>query len=193
MHQRMDFVQGSTSTWMGRYSYADNEVTPALKLNGTKLDARVHQAMVGNTWTLSPTLLNEFRFGFNYFFNTFGRELAFERDVVKELGIPGISLNPPEAWGIPSIGITGFNGFGDSTEGPYTIDNRTFEFSDNLTWIRGRHAFKAGASFRCDMPTRWATSSPAATSSSRTLPPATPSAISCWATRSRPSPRWRWR
>ena len=150
--QRMDYVQGSASTWMGRYSYGwDNEVTPALKLNGTKLDARVHQAMVGNTWSLSPTLLNEFRFGFNYFFNTFGRELAFERDVVSELGIPGVSQNPPEAWGIPSIGITGFNGFGDNTEGPYTIDNRTFEFSDNLTWIRGRHAFKAGASFRYDM------------------------------------------
>ena len=150
--QRMDYVQGSASTWMGRYSYGwDNEVTPALKLNGTKLDARVHQAMVGNTWSLSPTLLNEFRFGFNYFFNTFGRELAFERDVVSELGIPGVSQNPAEAWGIPSIGITGFNGFGDSTEGPYTIDNRTFEFSDNLTWIRGRHAFKAGANFRYDM------------------------------------------
>jgi hypothetical protein len=150
--QRMDFVQGNTSNWMGRYSYAnDNEVTPQLKLNGTKLDARVHQAMVGNTWTLSSSLLNEFRFGYNYFFNTFGRELAFERDVVKELGIPGVSLNPPEAWGIPAIGITGFSGFGDSTEGPYTINNRTFEFSDNLTWIRGRHAFKAGASFRYDM------------------------------------------
>ena len=150
--QRMDVVQGATSTWMGRYSYAkDNEVTPALKLNGTKLDARVHQAMVGNTWTLSPTLLNEFRFGFNYFFNTFGRELAYERDVVKELGIPGITLNPPEAWGIPSIGITGFSGFGDNTEGPYTIDNRTFEFSNNLSWIKGRHAFKVGGSFRYDM------------------------------------------
>ena len=150
--QRMDVVQGATSTWMGRYSYAkDNEVTPALKLNGTKLDARVHQAMVGNTWTLRPTLLNEFRFGFNYFFNTFGRELAFERDVVKELGIPGISLNPPEAWGIPSIGVTGFSAFGDNTEGPYTIDNRTFEFSNNLSWIKGRHAFKVGGSFRYDM------------------------------------------
>ena len=150
--QRMDFVQGASSTWMGRYSYAkDNEVTPALKLNGTKLDARVHQAMLGNTWTLSPTLLNEFRFGFNYFFNTFGRELAFERDVVKELSIPGISLNPPEAWGIPSIGITGFSAFGDNTEGPYTIDNRTYEFSNNLSWIKGRHAFKVGGSFRYDM------------------------------------------
>ena len=122
-----------------------------MKLNGTKLDTRVHQVALGNTWTLSSTLVNEFRFGYNYFFNTFGRELAFERDVIKELNIPGISLNPPEAWGIPSIGITGFSGFGDSTEGPYTNRNHAFEFNDNLSWIRGRHSFKAGGGIRYDM------------------------------------------
>ena len=150
--QRMDIVQGSNSTWMGRYSYAkENEISPALKLNGTKLDTRVHQAMFGNTRTLSATLVNEVRVGYNYFFNTFGRELAFERDVVKELNIPGIALNPPEAWGIPSISVTGFSGFGDSTEGPYTNRNHAFEVSDNLTWIRGRHAFKTGFGLRYDM------------------------------------------
>jgi hypothetical protein len=150
--QRMDVVQSSASNWMGRYSYAkENEVTPALKLNGTKLDTRVHQVALGNTRTLSSTLVNEFRFGYNYFFNTFGRELAFERDVIKELNIPGISLNPAEAWGIPSVSITGFSGFGDSTEGPYTNRNRAFEFNDNLAWIRGRHSFKVGGSLRYDM------------------------------------------
>jgi hypothetical protein len=135
--QRMDVLQSAAMTWMGRYSYAnENEVFPALKLNGTKLDTRVHQAALGNTWTMSSTVVNEFRFGYNYFFNTFGRELAFERDVIKELNIPGISLNPPEAWGIPSIGITGFSGFGDSTEGPYTNRNHAMELNDNLTWIQ---------------------------------------------------------
>jgi hypothetical protein len=150
--QRMDFVQSSASTWMGRYSYGDEaELTPALKLNGTKLKTSVHQVAIGNTRTLSSNIVNEARFGFNYFFNTFGRELAFERDVVKELGIPGISLNPPEAWGIPSIGITGFSGFGDSTEGPYTNRNKAFEFTDNVSWIRGRHSLKIGGGLRYDM------------------------------------------
>lgn len=150
--QRMDLVQSSKSSWMGRYSYGnENEVLPALKLNGTKLDTRVHQLALGNTWTVSSTLVNEFRFGFNYFFNTFGRELAFERDVIKELNIPGISLNPPEAWGIPSISITGFSPFGDNTEGPYTNRNRALEFSDNVSWIRGRHALKVGGTVRYDM------------------------------------------
>ncbi|HMF93799.1 MAG TPA: carboxypeptidase-like regulatory domain-containing protein, partial [Vicinamibacterales bacterium] len=122
--QRMDYVQSSNSAWMGRYSYAkENEVMPALALNGTKLDTHVHQAALGNTWTVSPTLVNEFRFGFNYFYNNFGRELANVRDVNKELNIPGLMDPPADAWGIPSIAITGFSGFGDSTEGPYTNNN----------------------------------------------------------------------
>ena len=150
--QRVDLVQSSKSSWMGRYSYGkEGQVQPALKLNGTKLDTRVHQIALGNTMTLTSTLVNEFRFGYNYFFNTFGRELAFERDVIKELNIPGISLNPPEAWGIPNVGITGFSGFGDDTEGPYTNRNHAFEFSDNVSWIRGRHAMKIGGTVRYDM------------------------------------------
>jgi hypothetical protein len=150
--QRADLVQSTKSSWMGRYSYGkEGQVTPALKFNGTKLDTRVHQVALGNTMTLTSTLVNEFRFGFNYFFNTFGRELAFERDVIKELNIPGISLNPAEAWGIPAIGITGFSGFGDDTEGPYTNRNRALEFNDSVSWIRGRHSLKIGGGIRYDM------------------------------------------
>jgi carboxypeptidase family protein len=150
--QRMDLVQGTKSAWMGRYSYGkEGQVMPALDLNGTKLDTRVHQAVVGNTLTLSSTLVNEFRFGYNYFFNTFGRELANVRDVVKELAIPGLSNFSSEAWGIPSVGITGFSGFGDDTEGPYTNRNRAFEFNDSVSWIRGRHSFRAGGGLRYDM------------------------------------------
>jgi len=149
--QRMDFIQSSKSLFMGRYSWShDDEVQPALAQNGSKLLNSVHQVMIGNTYTISPTVLNEARFGFNSFFNTFGRELAFVRDVVTELGIPGITPGPPESWGIPSIGISGYNGFGDSTEGPYTNRNKAFELTDNISWFRGRHAFKAGGTIRWD-------------------------------------------
>jgi len=150
--QRTDLVQSSATSWMGRYSYGkENQVTPALKLNGTKLDTRVHQVALGNTMTVSSTLVNEFRFGYNYFFNNYGRELANVRDVVTELGIPGIAGFSSEAWGIPSISITGFSGFGDDTEGPYTNRNHAFEFNDTLSWIRGRHSLKMGGSVRYDM------------------------------------------
>jgi len=150
--QRMDFVQSSASTWMGRYSYGnEHETSPALKLNGTKLTTRVHQVMLGNTRTLSANVVNEFRYGFNYFFNTFGRELAFQRNVVKELGIPGLNPDfPPEAWGIPRVTVTSFSAFGDDTEGPYTNRNHAMEFIDNLSWTQGRHSFKVGGAIRQD-------------------------------------------
>ncbi|HKE84730.1 MAG TPA: carboxypeptidase-like regulatory domain-containing protein [Vicinamibacterales bacterium] len=149
--QRIDFVQSTRSNWMSRYSYShDDEVTPALMLNGSKLLNSIHQLMIGDTYVLSPTVLNEFRFGFNSFFNTFGRELAFTRDVVSELGIPGVSPGTPESWGIPAIGVSGYSGFGDSTEGPYTNRNKVFEFTDNLSWTRGVHSFKLGTSIRFD-------------------------------------------
>ncbi len=150
--QRVDFVQSSNSTWMGRYSYGtEDEVSPALKLNGTKLLNHVHQVMVGNTRTLSPTVVNEFRLGYNSFYNTFGRELAFERDVTGELGIPGMGPLPESAWGIPNIGLgQGYSGFGDNTEGPYTNDNSVLEVIDNVSWIKGRHSFKVGGSIRFD-------------------------------------------
>jgi Carboxypeptidase regulatory-like domain len=149
--QRIDFVQSSSSTWMGRYSHSrDDEINPSLSQNGTKLVNRIHQGMVGNTRTLSPTVVNEFRFGYNSFYNTFGRELAFVRDVTGELGIPGMASIPPEAWGIPRININGLSGFGDDTEGPYTNRNKVFEIIDNVSWIKGRHSFKAGAHVRID-------------------------------------------
>jgi hypothetical protein len=42
------------------------------------------------------------------------------------------------------------SGFGDSTEGPYTVRNKNFEFIDNVSWIKGRHSFKVGAHVRVD-------------------------------------------
>ena len=52
VHAADGLVQSSASSWMGRYSYGnENELTPALKLNGTKLNTKVHQVALGNTWT----------------------------------------------------------------------------------------------------------------------------------------------
>jgi len=106
---------------------------------------------LGNTLTIGSSLVNEFRFGYNYFYNNFGRELAGVRNVTQELGIPGIMELPADAWGIPSISITGFSGFGDNTEGPYTNRNHALEFNDSVSWIRGRHSLKIGGSLRYDM------------------------------------------
>jgi hypothetical protein len=148
---RGDFIESDRSSWAGRYSWADEvQLTPGLKLNGTKLLTTARQVMVSNTRTLSTSIVNEARFGYNKFFNSLGRELAGQRDVVKELAIPGVDSGPPIAWGIPSIAIQGFAGFGDDSEGPYVNNNKTFQFIDNLSWTKGSHSFRFGGEIRWD-------------------------------------------
>jgi hypothetical protein len=149
--QRVDWTESSNSSWFGRYSWGDElQLEEALKLNGSKLLTRVHQAMVTNTRVLSPATVNEFRFGYNQFNNSTGRELARVRDVNGELALPGIPSPPPEAWGIPEIGLAHYSGFGDSTEGPYVNNNHIYQFVDNFSWVRGKHSLRFGGEIRID-------------------------------------------
>jgi hypothetical protein len=74
-------------------------------LSQTAWKGREHvwQAMISNTRVLSPTKLNEFRFGTDYFFNSTGRELAFKKNVIAEVGLPNFPSPDPVSWGIPSV------------------------------------------------------------------------------------------
>jgi hypothetical protein len=148
---RGDFIEKANSNWSGRYSWGDEvQLTPGLKLNGTKLLTKVKQGMVSNTRTFGGNKVNEVRLGYNSFFNSLGRELANDRDVVTELGIPGVSPGPPISWGIPSIAVSGFSGFGDDSEGPYVNDNKTYQIVDNFSWTKSSHNIKFGAELRWD-------------------------------------------
>jgi len=106
--------------------------------------------MINNTRSLTPTWVNEFRFGYVGLRNNYARELANVRDVVKDLALPNLLSDPiPAAWGIPSIGLSdGFSGWGDDTEGPYVIWNHQFQWVDNVSWIHGKHSIKFGADIR---------------------------------------------
>ena len=147
----MDFNESPNSQWFGRYSWGDeNQLNEGLKLNGFQVLTNVEQYMGSNVRVFSPSTVNEFRFGYTRFFNSAGRELAFKRDVVSELGIPGLKGGDPVTWGIPSISLQDYSGFGDDSEGPYANDNNSMQFIDNFSWIRGKHSIRFGAEFRRD-------------------------------------------
>ena len=149
--QRIDFNESSNSSWFGRYSWGDEALTqPALFENGRDILTHVWQAMISNTRVLSPTLVNEARFSTNYFFNSTGRELAFKKNVIAEVGLPNFPSPAPVSWGIPGVAINQFSGFGDDTEGPYVNNNTTFEWSDNFSLVHGKHAIRFGANIRRD-------------------------------------------
>jgi hypothetical protein len=148
---RMDYVESSNSTWAGRYSWGDeNESSPGLNLNGTKLVTNLEQYMGSNTRVISPRVVTETRFGYTRFYNSVGTLLAFQRNVVDELGIPGLKGGEPVSCGIPSIGIANYNGIGDGTDGPFENKNNTLQFLNNTSVVRGKHAFRFGGEIRRD-------------------------------------------
>src|SRR5260370_12133618 len=106
--------------------------------------------MGSNTRVLSPTVVTETRFGYTRFYNSVGTILAFQRNVVDELGIPGLKGGEPVSWGIPSIGLGNYNGIGDSTDGPFEKKNHTLQFLHNTSITRGKHAFRFGGEIRRD-------------------------------------------
>lgn len=149
--QRFDFVESSKSNWFGRYSRSDeNQINENLFLNGEAIITKATQWMFTNTRVITNALVNEFRFGYTKFYNTTGPELAFSRDVVGALGIPGLASGPPVQWGIPSVSMDGFSGFGNSSEGPYENNNSAIQFINNVSWVRGKHNIKIGGEVRRD-------------------------------------------
>ena len=153
--QRIDFVESSKSNWFGRYSWGDEtEVNPVFYRNSSRIWTTVHQTMLSNTRVLSTSMVNEFRAGFNEFYNVKAGEFAYTRDVMSELKIPGISALPSVAWGTPDVRIQGFqnptgSSFGD-IDGPYTNKNRVYQAIDNFSWTSGNHSFRFGGELRWD-------------------------------------------
>lgn len=146
---RMDWVESPKSQWAGRYSWGDEaQLNAGLKLNGSQVLTNVEQYMGSNTRTLTPNIVNETRFGYTRFYNSTARELANVRNVVDELAIPGLKGGAPITYGIPAIGLTNYSGFGDDSEGPYENRNRSMQFLNNTSWIRGHHTLRFGGEVR---------------------------------------------
>ena len=98
----MDFQESSKSSWFGRYSWGDeNQVTEGLHLDGSSIVTNVEQYVGSNTRMISPTVVTETRFGYTRFYNSAGRLLAFTRNVVDELKIPGLAGRPAGTVGHP--------------------------------------------------------------------------------------------
>jgi hypothetical protein len=145
---RMDFVESARSQWTGRYSWGDeNQSSQGVTLDGTKIITNYEQYMGSNTRTISPNLVNEARFGYTRFFNSIGTYLAFNTDVVSQIGIPNFPGGAPVTWGIPNVTLVNYQAIGDSTEGPYANSNNTLQLVDNISWIRAKHTFRFGVEF----------------------------------------------
>ncbi len=144
---RMDWVESASSQWTGRYSWGDeNLASTGLSIAGSKILTNYEQYLGSNTRTVSPTLVNEARYGYTRFFNSLGTYSAYTTDTVTAIGIPGLKPGDPATWGVPSIVLNGdgYSGFGDNSDGPYVNKNNNLQFVDNVSWIHGKHTFRFG-------------------------------------------------
>jgi hypothetical protein len=144
---RMDWVESSKSQWSGRYSWgSENQESTGLSITGSKIVTGYEQYLGTNTRTITPNLVNEARYGYSRLYNSIGTLSAFTTDSVTGLGIPGLVAGAPVTWGVPSMAFTGdgFSALGDSSDGPYQIEDNTLQFVDNLSWTHGKHTIRFG-------------------------------------------------
>jgi hypothetical protein len=97
---------------------------------------------------ISPTLVNDFRFGFNrYRLDYVPINFTPGGGLGNELGVPNSNVTPREQ-NLPIFSPSNYLGVGQTRSLPLYRRENTFQELDNLTWTKGAHTFKIGADFR---------------------------------------------
>lgn len=147
------------ATFRVDYQHIINKNTPPLGpiLDGTQSYAGISQTylsenyMISETHTFTPTLINEFRFGFNY--GTYANlQPNYNTNEASALGMNGVPINTAlQEGGLPSVN-PGFTTFGTHGNDPAHEGQNTYQIMDNVTKIIGNHSLKMGIEA---MPIRW--------------------------------------
>ncbi len=155
---RIDHQLSSRQKVFGHYLYQGRN-NPTTPINANFPVARLfdnHSLAVQHVMTWSSNVLNEVRFGYmRGNLRRLSPRAGSGFSVEKDLGIAGMNVGGPGGRspadfevGFPTISIQGFDGFGDSTGGEAIDKSQTYQFVDNLTVIKGRHALKMGGDLR---------------------------------------------
>ena len=101
----------------------------------------------------SPTTINEFRLGRKHLkVNKVQPNAPPQSELNQQFGLKGFNEDP-SILGLPGFALTGglgMLGLGGSNNLPNGKISDTWQFVDNLTFIRGNHSFKAGVDIRHD-------------------------------------------
>jgi hypothetical protein len=130
---------------------------------GDLTDERIQQLNVSHTWTIGSTMVNEARFTF--FREGQGQFLhpqhtALVQDTCPTVPAsncfadptnPDLGIHPnlgADREGLPFINISGGFSIGNNFEGELPQVGNTFQWSDNLSKVIGRHSLKFGGDIR---------------------------------------------
>ena len=163
---REDYYLNQKNTIFGRYSYQGfSEDAPGafgLAAGGPAFGNYAGSSVASNQsvaigWTnsISPTLINEFRFGYMRY-HVFDVPNGYGTSPAKDAGIPGLNLDNTYTSGLPAFTINSPNnsyqlGYSlgvNQCNCPLTQTETQYQFVDNVSKTIGKHTFKMGADIR---------------------------------------------
>ena len=148
---RVDHYISQKNTIYSRFSFKrnrphalDSGVPP--EFAGYRVNVRNGRlAAISDTWTISPTLVNEFKLGYARGYNPREGELGGQ-ELIDALGIQGIPRQSAGVINIPTVSISNFVSI--FQVGKEIPAENTFQVIDQITKIKGTHTFKAGGEYR---------------------------------------------
>ncbi|WP_446743369.1 TonB-dependent receptor domain-containing protein [Silvibacterium acidisoli] len=156
--QRVDWNLSQHDQAYARYSYDHEIITHNLPLGpildgggfGGQSDTDLAENfMLSETHVFSPTLTNEFRFGYNWIASQYHQPNANNSTLAASLGLGGVPYPGPGLGGLPlgyfdgSIGVNQWGSVGTQDEA-----QNVFQILDNVTKTVGNHSLKIGVSFQ---------------------------------------------
>jgi hypothetical protein len=97
---------------------------------------------------LTPTLVNTAAITFSRLAMHRYDQNAYGNDIVSQLGIQGIGFGGQGAFGAPFFNVQGYSPMGDNYSAtPMKAWDTVAEGRDTLSWQKGRHSLKFGASY----------------------------------------------
>jgi hypothetical protein len=109
--------------------------------------AIAEQTAIGYTHTFTPTLINELRAGFNYLHTTRASPVADETGLPAQFGVQDIPQGSDNG-GLPAFGIGALSTLGSNAFLPSDEVSSTFQLTDDVTKIYGKHTFKMGFEYQ---------------------------------------------
>jgi carboxypeptidase family protein len=154
---RFDHTLSAKDSLYGTYNYYDNPAfEPSNALCGSRVlpgfgcNTGLTTQLIGivETHTFTSNLTNEVRVGFNRL-----RQPRIQEDdsvdFVNQFKIPGTFFGEtPFNGGVPQVAINGFSTIGGATNLPQDRRDNTYQFVDNLIWIKSAHTLKFGFDVR---------------------------------------------
>jgi hypothetical protein len=151
---RVDHALSNRDQLTGRYSFGDRSLFlpfsgpafAAVPGYGNTTPSRSQNAMISETHTFTPTVLNEVRVSYNRVARSTLQE-NYGTSLNKAVGMPELSSNPRD-WGLSYISIPGYTTLGDEYNNPQRNTIDTYQAADTVTFNKGRHSISTGIDFR---------------------------------------------